>query len=104
MGSLGSGLEVGNDAALEVPAFGGIAELAVAADLVSLPTDPTHGGILGEMADPAQQHRVAGEAEDVADALALAPRHRFGPGVMAVAAHHDVDRRPACADMADDMA
>src|SRR6266699_2540026 len=52
----------------------------------------------------AQQHRVAGKAEDVADALALAPRHRLRPGVMAVAAHHDVDRRPAGTDMADDMA
>src|SRR5260370_36371216 len=98
MGSLGSGLEVGNDAALEVPALGGIAELAVAADLVSLTTDPADGGILGEMADPAQQHRVAGEAEDVADALALAPRHRLGPGAMAVAPHHDVDRPPARED------
>src|ERR1700676_3017632 len=38
------------------------------------------------------------------DALAVAPRHGLGPRVMAVAAHHDVDCRPAGADMADDMA
>src|SRR5215211_7102426 len=61
-------------------------------------------GGLAEDADPVQQHRMAGEAEDVADTLAFAPRHRLRPGVMAVAAHHDVDRRPAGADMADDMA
>src|SRR5713226_4391398 len=34
----------------------------------------------------------------------VARRHRLRPGVMAVAAHHDVDHRPAGADMADDMA
>src|SRR5439155_9055940 len=83
---------------------GGIAQFAVAADLAGLAVDPAERGILGETADPAQQHRIAGEAEDVADALALAPRHSLGAGVMAVAAHHDVDRRPAGADMANDVA
>ena len=48
-----------------------------------------------------QQHCVAGEAKDVADALALAPRHRLGPAVVAVAAHQNLDRRPAGADAAD---
>ncbi len=56
--------------------------------------------VLGGRADLAQQHRVAGEAEDVADALTLAPRHDLGPSEMTVAARHDVDRRPAGADMA----
>src|ERR1700722_20014356 len=31
----------------------------------------------------------------------FAPRHGLGPGVMAITAYHDVDRRPAGADMAD---
>ena len=59
---------------------------------------------LGKRADLPQQHRVAGLPEDVADAVALAPGHRLGAAVMAVAAHHDVDRRPPGADAADSMA
>src|ERR1700680_248852 len=70
-------------------------------DLISLTADPSHDGILGEIADPVQQHCVAGEAKDVAGALALAPRHRLGPAVVAVAAHQNLDRRPAGADAAD---
>jgi hypothetical protein len=35
--------------------------------------------------------------------LALAPRHRVGAFVMAVAAHDDLDRRRMGADAADDM-
>src|SRR5437870_1742162 len=75
--------------------FGGVEEVAITADLISLTADPSHGGILGEIADPVQQHCVAGEAKDVADTLALAPRHRLGPAVVAVAAHQNLDRRPA---------
>src|SRR3954464_15046855 len=75
-----------------------------AADLLPLAGKTTQSGILGERADLAQQHLVAGQAKDVADTLALAPHHRLGTSVMTVAAHHDIDRRPAGADAADDMA
>jgi hypothetical protein len=102
--SLGAGLDAGDDAALDGPAFRGIAEVAVATDLVALAGKAAQGGILGERGDVAEQHRVAGQPKDVADALALAPCHRFGPAVMAVAAHDDLDRRPAGADAADNMA
>src|SRR5260221_11921966 len=104
IGTLWPGLDAGDDAALALPTWGGVAQFAVAADLVGLTVDPAERGILGQIADPAQQYRVAGEAEDVADALAFAPRHCLGARVMAVAAHHDVDRQPPGADAADDMA
>ncbi len=104
VGALGTGLDAGDDAALDlVPAFGGVAEIAVAPNLFSLACEATQSGVFGERADLAQQHRIAGEPEDVADTLALAPRHRLGPAVMAVAAHDDLDCRPASADAADDM-
>src|SRR6476620_1714725 len=86
VGTLGSSLDAGDDAAIDVPAFGGVAEIAVAADLFSLAGDAAESGVLVERADLAQQHRIAGQSEDVADALALAPCHCFGPAVMAVAA------------------
>jgi hypothetical protein len=85
---LGSGFDAGDDAARDSPAFGGISEVTVAADLVAFTLEKAESGVLGEGADLAQQHRIAGQAEDVADAVALAPRHRLGPAVMAVAAHH----------------
>jgi hypothetical protein len=45
----------------------------------------------------------AGEAEDVADPVALAPGHGFGPGVVAVAADEDLDPGPAAANRFHDM-
>jgi hypothetical protein len=70
VGALGSGLDACDDAALDFPAGGGVAEVTVAADLVGLAGETAERGILGEMTDLAQQHRVAGEAEDIANALA----------------------------------
>ena len=68
-----------------VLSFRGVAQIAVAADaLPHRPSGPRHPR--RSQADLAQQHLVAGQAEDVADPIALAPRHGLGPAVMAVAA------------------
>ena len=56
--------------------------LAVAARLLALAADPSDRNILGKVSDFAQQHLVAGEAEDVADAIALAPCHGLDATVM----------------------
>ncbi len=66
------------------------AEVAIAPDLFPFAGEAAKGGVLGERADLAQQHRVAGQAEDVPDAPALAPRHRLGPSVMTVATHRAI--------------
>ena len=44
------------------------------------------------------QHRIAGQAEDVIDAVVLAPRHRLGPAVVAVAPEGKPGARPVPAD------
>jgi SAM-dependent methyltransferase len=75
VGTLGSGLDASDDAALDLPACRGVAQFAVAADLFSSAGETAQCSVLGEIADPAQQHRVAGKTKDVADALAFAPRH-----------------------------
>jgi hypothetical protein len=54
VGTLRTGLDAGDDAALDIPAFGGVAEITVAADLFRLPREPAQGGILGKRADLAQ--------------------------------------------------
>jgi len=40
VGALGSGLDAGDDAALDVPACRGVAKLAVAADFVGIAIEP----------------------------------------------------------------
>ena len=64
-------LDPGDHPALDGPGLGGIAELAVAADLRGLALDPLQRRRLDEVGDAAEQDLVAGEAEDVADAVAL---------------------------------
>src|SRR5262249_53482896 len=86
------------------PAFGGISEVTVAADLIAFTVETAESGVLGERPDLPKQHRIAGQAEDEADVVALAPRHRLRPAVMAVAAHDNLHPPPAGADAADDMA
>src|ERR1044072_3788280 len=84
VGTLGTGLDTGDDAALDDPAFRGIAEITIAPDFLPLAIEATESGILGERADLAQQHLVAGQPEDVADPMALAPHHRLGAAVMCI--------------------
>jgi hypothetical protein len=65
--------------ALDIPSPGSVAELAVAADLLALVSDPAERRLFGEPGGGLQEDLVAGEAENVADAVALAPAHRLGP-------------------------
>jgi hypothetical protein len=97
-------LDAADHPSLEPPAPGGVAELAVAAHLVTLARDPAKRRVLGPIGHPGEQHWVAGEAEDVADPVALATGHGLVAGVVAVAADQDLDPRPASADGFHDMA
>ena len=98
LSALGRSLDAADHAALDPPGPGGIAELAVAAHLLGLAQGPGDGRILGQSGDPGQQDLVAGEAEDVADAVLLAPGHGLVPGVVAVDADQDLHARPAGTD------
>ena len=98
------GLDAGDDAALLLfPAFGRVAKVVEAPDFVGVRLGATDGCVLRECCDPAEQHAVAGEAENVADPVALQPGHGLGAGVVAVAADHDLDLRPTGADRLDQM-
>ena len=78
-------------------------KLVVAADLIGVTSDPCHGSLFGDACHCREEDVVAGQAEDVADPVALAPAHRFRPAIVAVAAHQDVDPWPARADGANDV-
>ena len=71
---------------------------------LALARDPAKRRVLGQIGDPGEQDLVAGEAEDVADPVVLAPRHGLVPTVVAVAAHQDLHSWPAGADGLDDVA
>src|ERR1700732_1686924 len=60
----GVGLDAGNDAALDRPAFGGIAEVAVAADLVCLTADPAHGQLPAGVAATVHRERFIRAADE----------------------------------------
>src|SRR3954462_10233718 len=54
VGTLSPSLDARDDAALGIPAFGCVTEIAVAADLLRFARDAAQGGVLRERADPAQ--------------------------------------------------
>jgi hypothetical protein len=81
--TLRTGLDAGEETTLDVQLFDGIpAAIIPAADLLSLAGEPAERSFLSERADLAQQHWVAGEAEDVADTLTLASSHGLRPAIM----------------------
>jgi hypothetical protein len=95
-------LGLGHDTALAAPAVQGrIGEVV----------EPAGGlagrGVLGfglgqRVVDFGQQAGVAGEAEDVVDAVVFAPDHELVPGEAGTGPQQDLDLRPARADLAND--
>jgi len=59
--------------------------------------------VYGRAADLGMQHVVPGEAEDVIDAVRLAPIRDLGASIVAVAAPTQARLRPMTADATDDM-
>ncbi len=57
-----------------------------------------HG--VGRLVDFPGERLGSGKAEHVVEAVFLAPAHRLGPGVVAVAAEQNARRRPAGSDAA----
>ena len=51
VGPLGTGLDAGDDAALDGLAFGGVAEVTPSADLVAVAVETAESGVLGQRAD-----------------------------------------------------
>src|SRR5215212_4112418 len=72
-------LDPGDYPSLDAPGLGSIAELGIAANLVGLALNPTEGHLLGKARDVPEQDLVAGQAEDVADPLTLAPAQGLRP-------------------------
>src|SRR6202040_2659140 len=87
-----------------VPLLGRVARLGKAAQNLSLVHGTAHPDIVGGGVDQAVEHNIAGEPENVVDAVVLAPRHPLFAAVMAVAADGDVGAGPVPADAPDQAA
>ena len=74
------GLQPGDDAAFAVPGSGGVIEAGEAAHPLRAGLGAAHLEIVGGLVGEAVQHRIAGQAEDVVDAVCLrtTPWPRFG--------------------------
>ena len=99
IGALAASFDPGDDAADPAPAAGGVKEFLEAADLAGARIGlETGGGARLQADNVALQRAGRGEAEDVVDAVCLAPAEHFRAGVVAVGAQQDLRLRPGGAD------
>ena len=106
--ALRSGLDAGDDTpAVGVrpcrPPVGGIGDFTVAAHLLGGGFKAAKRYILGKIGDLAQQHAVAGEPEDVADAVPLVKGDGLDAAIVAVATNQNLLAWPAGTNVADEM-
>ena len=73
-----------HDAAEMQPGFGGIASLGVVAYHIQIGDRTPDAHVIGLGEDLSDEDRVGGQAEDIVDAVLLAPVHRFSSAVMTV--------------------
>ena len=79
VGPLGSGLDAGDNASLDRPAFGGVTKVAIAADLFSFAVEAIERGVLGERNELAQHQRHLGSVRRLpGKRKADIPRHPAG--------------------------
>ena len=78
------GLQPGDDPAFAVPRTGGVVEGGEAPHLFGADLGAAHLEVVGDAVCEAVQHGIARQAEDVVDAVLLAPRHGLRAAVVAV--------------------
>ena len=96
----GRRLQPSHDAALPPPRAGGAIEAGEATHPVRAGLGAAQLEIVADLVCKAVQRGVAGQAEDVVDAVRLAPGHGLGPAVVAVAPESQPGARPVPADAA----
>ena len=105
VGSLGPGLDAGDDALDPAPALSGIVELREAAHLAAgrRPLE-AFGRALLQDGDMARERRIGGQAKEPIDPVRPAPVEHFRRRIMTVGAQHNFDPGPMGADGADKAA
>ena len=94
-----SGFDAGDGAPLAAPGFGLVARFGVAAHDGLVRQSALGAHRIRRLVDFLRQRLRAGQSEDVIDVVGLAPFHRLGPGIVAVAPEGDARPGPTLADM-----
>ena len=89
---------------LAAPGFGLVARFGVAAHDGLVRQSALGAHRIRRLVDFLRQRLRTGQPEDVIDGVGLAPFHRLGPGIVAVAPEGDARPGPALADMAHEPA
>ena len=96
-------LEPGDDPAFAAPGAGGVGEVGEEAHLLGTSLGAAHPDVVGHLVCKRVQRAITREAEDVVDAVLLAPGHGLCAAVVAVSPEDDPGARPVAADAADQM-
>jgi hypothetical protein len=99
-----SRFDAGADAALGPPGFGCVVRLRVATQDEYLFQRATGTDVAGLFFDGGGEKLIAGQAENILEAIVLAPIHNLAATIMAIAPDGDPGRRPMRADAAGDLA
>ena len=97
------GLQPGDDPAFAPPGAGGVGEGGEGPHPVCAGLGPAHLEIVGHLVCEGVQRAIAGEPEDVVDAVRLAPGHGLRAAVVAVSPEGEPGVRPVPADAADQV-
>ena len=96
-------LQPGDDTAFALPGSGGVGEGGEAPHPVRGGLGAAHPEVVGDIVCDAVQHGIARQAEDIVDAVGLAPGHGFRAAVVGVAPEGEPGARPVPAYAADQM-
>ena len=97
------GLQPGDDPAFAALGPGGVGEGGEAPHPVRAGFGAAHPEVVGDIVYEAAQRAIARQAEDVVDAVVLAPRHGLRAAAVAVAPEGKPGARPVPADAADQV-
>ena len=92
-------LNTGDGAPFAIPGLCLVARLGVAAQNRQVLDGASRADIVGDLVDFSGEWLGAGQAEDVVDAVVLAPRHGLRPGIVPIATERNARLAPTHADM-----
>src|ERR1039457_48963 len=92
-------LNTGDGASFAIPGLCLVAGLGIAAQNSQVPDGASRPDVVGDLVDFSGERLGARQAEDVVDAVVLAPRHRLRPGIVPVATERNSRLLPSRADV-----
>src|SRR5665811_448740 len=92
-------LNTGDGAPFAIPGLCLVARLGIAAQNRQVLDGASRADVVGDLIDFFGERLGTGQAEDVVDAVVLAPRHRLRPSIVPVATERNLSLIPPSADV-----